>query len=189
MKFGSKRELDKKGKSLTTSSEFKSIVHRGGDCEKWMGGGRLLYIVFTWARWYVSDLTICETHNSSAYRFKKETFTYYDLDPGDSRNLMMCRQFTSDCDRLFLNPSHPPLPPSPQSRGSSPFSYLVFITVLSTNILEIRQYFGNLPIFWKSANILEIRHYFGNSPIFCKSANISPICLIFRKARRICEFA
>jgi hypothetical protein len=35
----------------------------------------------------------------------------------------------------------------------------------SAYILEIRLYFGNPPIFWKSAYIFEIRLYFGNPPI------------------------
>ncbi len=55
--------------------------------------------------------------------------TYWDLDPGDSRNPMMCRwnsQITSDCDQQYLNPSHPLSPsPPPTLRGSSHFSYLV----------------------------------------------------------------
>ena len=33
-------------------------------------------------------------------------------------------------------------------------------------ILEIRLYFGNPPIFWKSAYILEIRLNFHEAPIF-----------------------
>ncbi len=46
-------------------------------------------------------------------------------------------------------------------------------------ILEIRPYFGHLPIFWKSAYILEIRLYFGNPPIFWTSAYILVIRLYF----------
>jgi hypothetical protein len=64
------------------------------------GGGRLLYTVFTWTRWNVSDMTICETHKLFWLCLKKETFTYEDLDPGDSRIPMMCRwnsQITSVC--------------------------------------------------------------------------------------------
>jgi hypothetical protein len=56
--------------------------------------------------------------------FKKETFTYYNLDPGVSRNPMMCRwtsQITSDCDQLSLNPSHPLSPPPPTLGGLLPF--------------------------------------------------------------------
>ncbi len=99
-----------------------SITHRRGECEK-RGGGRLLYMDYTWARWNVSGMTICETHKLSN-SVKKEIYTYCDLDPGDSRNQMMCRwssQITSDSAGYSLNPSHllSPLPPF----SSSPFSY------------------------------------------------------------------
>ncbi len=48
--------------------------------------------------------------------FKKGNFTYSALDPGDSRNLMMCRwnsQITSHCAEYSLNPSRLPSPPPP----------------------------------------------------------------------------
>ncbi len=38
--------------------------------------------------------------------------------------------------------------------------------------MEIRLYFGNPPIFWKSANILRKRLHFEEAPIFCVYANI-----------------
>ncbi len=52
-----------------------SITHRGGECEKRVGGGgRLLYKVYTWTRWNVSDVTICETHKILWLYFKKGNF-------------------------------------------------------------------------------------------------------------------
>ncbi len=61
---------------------------------------------------------------------KKKTFTYSDLDPGDSRNPMMCRwnsQIISDCDQQFLNSSHPLSPsPTPPS-GAPPTSHTSFL--------------------------------------------------------------
>jgi hypothetical protein len=38
--------------------------------------------------------------------------------------------------------------------------------------LDIRLYFGNPPIFWKSAYILRKRLHFEKAPIFCVNANI-----------------
>jgi hypothetical protein len=64
-----------------------------------------------------------------ANHWLKWKLTYWDLDPGDSRNPLMCRwnsQITSDFDQQYLNPSHPHSPsPPPTLRGSSHFSYLV----------------------------------------------------------------
>ncbi len=63
-----------------------------------------------------------------ANHWLKWKLTYWDLDPGDSRNSMMCRwniQITSDCDQQYLNSSHPLSPSPPPLRGSSHFSYLV----------------------------------------------------------------
>ncbi len=58
-----------------------------------------------------------------------------------------------------------------------------------TNILGIRQYFHETPIFWESANIIMRRQYFGNPPIFSWDANILGFRLHSVKARIIYEFA
>ncbi len=64
VKLGSKRELEKQelcGHRLI----MHSITQRGGECEKRVGGGGRLYTVYTWTRWNVSDMTICEIHKLS----------------------------------------------------------------------------------------------------------------------------
>ncbi len=67
-------------------------------------------------------------HINFANHCWREKLTYCDLDPGYSRNPMMCRwnsHITSDCDQQILTPSHPLSPSPPTLRGSSHFSYLV----------------------------------------------------------------
>ena len=68
VKTGLKRGAGEKEKSVTTSI-MQKYSSRGGWYVKWDGrggggGGQrwLLCIVFTWAKWYVSDMTICVTH-------------------------------------------------------------------------------------------------------------------------------
>ncbi len=55
--------------------------------------------------------------------------------------------------------------------------------------LDIRLYFGNPSIFWKSAYILEIRLYFRNPPIFWESAYILRKRLHFEQAPIFCVYA
>ncbi len=67
-------------------------------------------------------MTICEIHEPCQPLLKGK-LTYWDLDPGVSRNPMMWRwnsQITSDCDQQYLNPSHPLSPSPPTSQGLLP---------------------------------------------------------------------
>ena len=70
-------------------------------------------------------MTIHEFSNS--YYFKKETFTYSDSNPGDSRSQKMwrcCSQIASDYMKFYINPlrlvSVPPPPPPPPHTSSAP---------------------------------------------------------------------
>ena len=64
---------------------------------------------------------------SNSYYIKKGTFTYSDLNPGDSRSQKMwrcCSQIASDYMKFYINPlrlvSVPPPPPLPPHTSSAP---------------------------------------------------------------------
>ncbi len=60
--------LDRKGNWRKRNCGHRLIMHsitnRGGECEKRVGG-RLLCMDYTWTRWNVSGMTICEIHKLS----------------------------------------------------------------------------------------------------------------------------
>ncbi len=118
VKLGTKRELEKK--ELRPQANSAQYYTRGGggwggNVRREWGGGAAPLHNYTWARWNVSGMTICETHKLSN-SYQKEISTYSDLNQRDSRNQMMCcwsSQITSDCADCLLNPSRLVSPPPP----------------------------------------------------------------------------
>ncbi len=108
-----------------------------GVCRGMGGGGRAgsaplhsLYMSLMICKWYDNmrnTLTLLTTD-------LKGKITYYHLDPGDSRNPMMCHwnsQITGDCWSTIPNPSHPLCPLPPPCSGAPPTSHTSsLITVL-----------------------------------------------------------
>ncbi len=113
-----KRRAGKRGKFVTTRSQCRCVIRGGeGVCEEKRGREEAahLYFVFTWARWYVSDMTICETRNPCWTLMKTGNWPIAILNPGVSWNLMMSRCNSSIASEMLTNSQQP----FPTPRGSS----------------------------------------------------------------------